>query len=614
MNIQLQPNSPAVPSPPTTLSDKKTYSGTVLEKTGPHTALVQVGRDQIEMTFTGDVPTGDFQFKVKGATAEGYLIEQLTDTPDTAPTGSVKTDATGIDPTLLDELPQELKQAVARLLATGQLPQTKETVARLVAALQGTYKDLVVALVSRPSDSALPTDVDALISSLLTETDSLVDLLPERQAVVDKPTLGTAIALDVARTTLPTQADIEQANAPRLRQIANHLPLNEQAAIVETIERGALTQAREQLRPHFPVTLKAPEPTKLEQLTALTAARQTTEPVRSALTVVREVTPRLAEMTNDFRSNQRTIVSQLKQIEPLVEGRPAQMAQVIESTANRLRQTFQQTDAMLHTSMRDEKQLIQWLSKLERGADLAATGRGTEAKALLQEVRIGFEAFRFTPANVRTTYLPELNQPVRPVSGQTQTSQTPSRPLPYEPSQNSPRVLQETVQKTLQLQTAELKLATPAANPEAAKLQTFLATQQQVNKPDASQQLQQLLLALPIQLVEGTAGLHVHLQNKRPDEVIDWENNTLYVQLETPRLGDIGVRVETVNRKMQITIENDVPILERLATPFLERTTEALEATGFQDVRIRFSPFTKEQATPEPVKPAETPAGYDYRI
>ena len=164
------------------------------------------------------------------------------------------------------------------------------------------------------------------------------------------------------------------------------------------------------------------------------------------------------------------------------------------------------------------------------------------------------------------------------------------------------------------MQTAELKLATPAANPEAAKLQTFLNTQQQVNKPDNNQQLQQLLLALPVQLVEGTAGLHVHLQNKRPDEVIDWENNTLYVQLETPRLGDIGVRVETVNRKMQITIENDFPLLERLATPFLERTTEALQATGYQDVRIRFDAFTKDQTTPETVKPDETPTGYDYRI
>ncbi|WP_449403190.1 hypothetical protein [Exiguobacterium artemiae] len=159
-----------------------------------------------------------------------------------------------------------------------------------------------------------------------------------------------------------------------------------------------------------------------------------------------------------------------------------------------------------------------------------------------------------------------------------------------------------------------MKLATPAANPEAAKLQTFLNTQQQVNKPDNNQQLQQLLLALPVQLVEGTAGLHVHLQNKRPDEVIDWENNTLYVQLETPRLGDIGVRVETVNRKMQITIENDFPLLERLATPFLERTTEALQATGYQDVRIRFDAFTKDHATPETVKPDETPTGYDYRI
>ncbi|MCY1690165.1 hypothetical protein OVA29_04505 [Exiguobacterium sp. SL14] len=103
------------------------------------------------------------------------------------------------------------------------------------------------------------------------------------------------------------------------------------------------------------------------------------------------------------------------------------------------------------------------------------------------------------------------------------------------------------------------------------------------------------------------------MQNKRPDEVIDWENNTLYVQLNTPRLGEIGVRVETINRKMQITIENDFPVLEQLATPFLDRTTDALQATGYQDVRIQFRPFTREQVE-ETVKQDETPRGYDYRI
>ncbi|WP_026832144.1 hypothetical protein [Exiguobacterium undae] len=631
MNIQMNPTSPTRSAAPTALSETKTYSGTVLEKTGPNTALVQVGREKVEMTFTGEVPEGTFQFKVKGQTAEGYLIEQITDQADVPPTGPAKPDSSGVDATLLDELPPELKQAVARLLATGQLPQTPETVAKLVAALQGTYKDLVLQLVTRPSDSALPAEADALIAQLLGSTDSLVDVLPERQAVLEKPTLSNVIALDVARVTLPTHRDIDQATPVALRQIAAHLPPDAQPDILARIDRGELTQVREQLQTYFPserpVLAERPAPSKLDQLTAvITQAQQpVTEkatplapPVRSNLTVIAEVTPRLAEVTNDFRSQQRTIVSQLRQIEPLLEERPLQMAQVIESTANRLRQTFQQTDAMLHTSMRDEKQLIQLLSKLERGTELAFLGRGAEAKAVVQDVRQALEAFRFAPTNVRTAYLQELNTMPRPVVANTTPAPTQApasqRPIPYEPGQNSPRVLQETVQKTLQLQTAELKLATPAANPEAAKLQTFLTTQQQVNKPDNNQQLQQLLLALPVQLVEGTAGLHVHLQNKRPDEVIDWENNTLYVQLETPRLGDIGVRVETVNRKMQITIENDFPLLERLATPFLERTTDALQATGYQDVKIRFDAFTKEQTTPTPVKPDETPTGYDYRI
>lgn len=609
MNIQLNPARPAQPSGQTPLSDTKTYKGTVLEQTGPHTALVQVGRDKIEMTFTGDVPTGDFQFKFKGQTAEGYLIEQLTPATPDAETPPVLSVPSNVDPALLEGVPAELKQAVAKLLASGQLPQTPEIVAQLVTALQGTYKDLALELVSRPDTTALPVDADVLIASLLATTEDYPDVLPERDALKEQPTFEKAVALDVARVTLPTQREIETASPLHIRQYIEHLPAEKRPALVASFEQGDVETVRTQLTPYFPQAPIEPKTSVREQLIGLTARAsqperaEQTAPVRSALTLVREVTPRLAEITNDFKSQQRTIVSQLRQIESLVETRPVQMVAVIESTAQRLKQVFQQTDALLHTSMKDEKQLIHFLSKLERGAELALLGRGTEAKVVLQEVRVAFEAFRYAPANVRPTYLPEMQGP----------AQTATKAVPYEPQQNSPRLLQETVQKTLQLQTAELKLSTPAANPEAAKLQTFLATQQQVNKPDSQQQLNQILLALPVQLVEATAGLHVHLQNKRPDEVIDWENNTLYVQLNTPRLGEIGVRVETVNRKMQITIENDHPVLEQLATPFLDRTTDALQSTGYQDVRIQFRPFTRKQVT-ETVKQDETPRGYDYRI
>lgn len=617
MNIQLNPARPAQSPGQTPLLDTKTYKGTVLEQTGPHTALVQVGRDKIEMTFTGDVPTGDFQFKVKGQTAEGYLIEQLTPATPDAETPPVLSVPSNVNPALLEGVPAELKQAVAKLLASGQLPQTPEIVAQLVTALQGTYKDLALELVSRP-DTALPVDADVLIASLLATTEDYRDVLPEHDALTEQPTFEKAVALDVARATLPTQHDIETASPLHIRQYIEHIPAEKRPALLATLEQGEIETVRKQLAPYFPQAPLEPKTSVSEQLIGLTARASQSEPVtgqpapvRSALTLVREVTPRLAEITNDFKSQQRTIVSQLRQIEPLVETRPVQMVAVIESTAQRLRQVFQQTDALLHTSMKDEKQLVHFLSKLERGAELALLGRGTEAKAVLQEVRVAFEAFRYAPANVRPTYLPEMQGllPQAPFP----SSQTAQKAVPYEPQQNSPRLLQETVQKTLQLQTAELKLSTPATNPEAAKLQTFLSAQQQVNKPDSQQQLNQILLALPVQLIEATAGLHVHLQNKRPDEVIDWENNTLYVQLNTPRLGEIGVRVETVNRKMQITIENDHPVLEQLATPFLDRTTDALQATGYQDVRIQFRPFTREQIT-ETVKQDETPRGYDYRI
>ncbi len=238
MNIQLNPARSTVPAGQTVLSETKTYKGTVLEQTGPHTALVQVGRDKIEMTFTGEVPTGDFQFKVKGQTAEGYLIEQLPAVSGTdAETPSAVSIPSNVDPALLEGVPAELKPAVAKLLASGQLPQTPEVVAQLVTALQGSYKDLVLELVSRP-DHTLPPEAELLIDSLLATTEEFVDVLPERDALRDQPTFEKAVALDVARATLPTQRDIEDATPLHMRQYIEHLPAKERPALITALDQG----------------------------------------------------------------------------------------------------------------------------------------------------------------------------------------------------------------------------------------------------------------------------------------------------------------------------------------------------------------------------------------
>jgi hypothetical protein len=377
MNILLNPARPAQSPGQTPLLDTKTYKGTVLEQTGPHTALVQVGRDKIEMTFTGDVPTSDFQFKVKGQTAEGYLIEQLTPASPDAETPPVLSVPSNVDPALLEGLPAELKQSAAKLLASGQLPQTPEIVAQIVTALPGTYKDLALELVSG-LDTALPVDAAVLIASLLSTTEDNSDVLPEHDALTEQTTFEKAGALDVARVTLPTQRDIQTASSLHIRQYIEHVPAEKSPALVATLEQGEIETVRKQLAPYFPQTPLEPKTSVREHLIGLTARASQTEPVtgqtapvRSALTLVRDVTPGLAEITHDFKSQHRTIVSQLRQIEPLVETRPVQMVAVIESTAQRLKQVFQQTDALLHTSMKDEKQLVHFLSKLERGAEQA---------------------------------------------------------------------------------------------------------------------------------------------------------------------------------------------------------------------------------------------------
>jgi hypothetical protein len=426
---------------------------------------------------------------------------------------------------------------------------------------------------------------------------------------LDTPTVPREMAREIAVLSLneaKQQITPPAPNAPypqkeRYVELVNlSRPVSERVTPTpETIDRV--------IRDLTPTTPTSPRPIESESRQAMPLPS-----INGKQIMVKEVTSHLATVTNTFRNEQATVTKQLGQVAALIETNPHAARPALETVSTRLTQLVQKTDALLHTDVTQEKQLVAMTAKLDVALSLLAT-KPQESAMLVKEVRAALNDFRYAPNQARIEYIPH---------GATRAGEMPTiAPLKLD-STLSGRHIQEVAQRVqTQAQLAQVTSNTPTSalsvrgdttNPEAQRLASFFQVQQTLNRLDGGQ-LHQLLFALPAKVQEIDTGIHVHIQNREAGDVVDWENSVLYIRLETPRLGEIGVKLEAKDRNLRLTLEHDDATVERLARPLLGKIEQTLETIGYKSVTTQFKPLTKAERVIEEPTIAPT-TGYDFRI
>ncbi|TCI80975.1 hypothetical protein EVJ20_06665 [Exiguobacterium sp. SH0S1] len=551
----------------------RVYKAEIVKQTGPDTAIVKVGGEQVEVTFKDGLPkTNPFQLTLveeDGVLLGTVVVKPETETTD-APVQGTKPE-TKVDTkiqALLASLPPEVRSAVSRLIQSGRLPLNEDTVRLLETVFKGDMRDAVLFL-----------------------------------RTMDAPVVKPDVARDIA------VASLDEAKR-QLKVPAPDAPYPQKERYVELVNLSRPTAERVTPTPETVDRL-------IKELPAAPSARpeprEALPPVGGRQVVVKEVTTHLAAVTNTFRAEQATVTKQLGQVAALVESKPHLARPALETVGTRLTQLIQKTDALLHTDARQEKALVAMTAKLDVALSLLST-KPAESAVLIKDVRTALNEFRYVPNQVRVEYIPH---------GATRAGEVHVTPLRLD-ANLSGRHVQETAQRVqtasqqAQAQTSQavqasaLSIRSEAASPEAARLASFFQVQQTINRLDGGQ-LHQLLLALPAKVQEIDTGIHVHIQNREAGDVVDWENSVLYIRLETPRLGEIGVKVEALDRNLRLTLEHDDPTVERIARPLLGKIETTLEAIGYRSVTTQFRPLTKaEKVEVEPERTQTT--GYDFRI
>ncbi|WP_214884553.1 MULTISPECIES: hypothetical protein [unclassified Exiguobacterium] len=568
-NMQIQAQATAVSSVLPGIQTNRTYKAELVKQTGPDSAIVKINGEEVEVTFKDGLPKTN-PFHVTLAEQDGMLmatvIPQKEETLESAPPDPASSKLDAKIQTLLASLPPEVRSAVSRLLQSGRLPMNEDTVRLLETAFKGDMRDVILHLKTLDTQ-VLPREMAREIAVL---------------------------SLNEARQQLTPPAQ----NAPypqkeRYVELVNlSRPVSERVIPTpDTVDR----------------TIRdLPAPPKMERSEPMTLPL-----VNGRQVMVKEVTSHLATVTNNFRSEQATVTKQLGQVAALIETNPHAARPALETVSTRLTQLVQKTDALLHTDITQEKQLVTMTAKLDLALSLLAT-KPQESATLVKEVRATLNDFRYAPNQVRIEYIPH---------GATRAGEIPSVASLKLDSTLSGRQVQEVTQRVQAQQLAQTTSNAPASalsvradttNPEAQRLASFFQVQQTLNRLDGGQ-LHQLLFALPAKVQEIDTGIHVHIQNREAGDVVDWENSVLYIRLETPRLGEIGVKLEAKDRNLRLTLEHDDATVEQIARPLLGKIEQTLETIGYKSVTTQFKPLTKAERVTEEPKAAPT-IGYDFRI
>lgn len=564
--MQIQAQTTAISSVLPGIQTNRTYKAEMVKQTGPDSAIVKINGEEVELTFKDGLPKTN-PFQVTLAEQDGVLIATVVPPKEETVEQSTTTSTSKLDAkiqTLLSGLPPEVRSAVSRLLQSGRLPMNEDTIRLLESAFKGDMRDVMLHLKTLDTPT-VPRDVAREIAVLsLSEAKQHITPppveapYPQKERYIELVNLSRPVSERVTPTPETANRLIQELSAPTNR----------------------------------------PEPRELPQLPA-SGGRQV---------VVKEVTNHLATVTNTFRNEQVTLTKQLGQVASLVESNPHAARPALETVSTRLSQLVQKTEALLHTDAVQEKQLVAMTAKLDVALSLLSSQPAESAK-IVKEVRSALNDFRYAPNQVRLEYIP---------TGATRAGEMPAiTPLKLD-STLSGRIVQETAQRVQaqaqasNAQASALSVRSDTTNPEAQRLASFLQVQQTLNRLDGGQ-LHQLLFALPAKVQEVDTGIHVHIQNKESGDVVDWENSVLYIRLETPRLGEIGVKLEAKDRNLRLTLEHDDVTVERLARPLLGKIEETLTTVGYKSVTTQFKPLTKAEKVVEEPKVAPT-TGYDFRV
>ncbi|MBS4540109.1 hypothetical protein GOQ27_16645 [Clostridium sp. D2Q-11] len=331
------------------------------------------------------------------------------------------------------------------------------------------------------------------------------------------------------------------------------------------------------------------------------------------------VTEKMNLITENFKELKQTLVRNMDTV--LFDNTIAkeEVKQNLENSLDLLNRKLLKSDITLYTDMMTEKKLIKISSKIDMAKILVLQNNINDAKTLIGEIKKDLNGLEFKASEEKVVYgiTNEINKNfsdekniISSLYDFIKSPPTGSREaydyikglgLNYEndilneelfnlKNNNLEDNLKGNLLKIINQNNKSIKDIS-----SIVKVLDNLNGQQLLNKSENSNPVQTMFFDIPINLVGKIENIKLLINSNKENEKLDWKNSSLYFLIETNKLGETGILINSKNRNLEITIRNDDNKIKDKITLIEDGFIEKLKDIGYNVGRIRYEKLSKVQ-------------------
>lgn len=338
--------------------------------------------------------------------------------------------------------------------------------------------------------------------------------------------------------------------------------------------------------------------------------------------LVTEVTVKMTEVKATFDQFKKEAISNLNQA--LESASAKSVGEIVAKVAEKLDNLIMKSDLTLYTDMKTERKLIGISSSLQNVIDLAKTDPNEAMKAL-KETKAKLDKLLFQPskekvevvlkadaekmAGVEQSLLASdvakvgssaksvldlmrslgLNHEVE-LMDQIFSNSSDSTDLSDDTKSNLKQMLLNLTKEDVEDQQQLVK--------SIEKGISNLTGQQLLNKAEIQSDTQSLFFNLPLNLGDQTQNMKLYVKARKDVQKMDWENCSMYVLVDLNRYGETGIRIQTNQKQLSVSISNASEEIMSVIEPFASEIMAEFKEIGYNPGEIKYVPFTPENKTP----------------
>lgn len=331
----------------------------------------------------------------------------------------------------------------------------------------------------------------------------------------------------------------------------------------------------------------------LELLSSYIAgAASINESFSSRAVLMTKITPKLQELKQDFENLKRELKTDLMGLrKPEKPVNPEEAVKTLEKNIEKLDRAIMRSEMSLYMDLKGERQLLKLSSRLGEAREFLQNGWRGRAEEKLSEVLKSLEKLDYVPSIKKAMLLYDTGferqqaADIRNMKGLAEWLG--DRAARYQVSEGSASNLTNYMRKLglgaeaeqfeamslaknkieteakdfVNLKTLLRNLADQGAKPSdreaASQMLGRIEAVDLKNKILDTREPQSMSLELPLKLNGSIKSVKVFIQSPEQARKLDWENFNMFFVLTTERMGELGIKVEAVQRSLSVSILND---------------------------------------------------------